>query len=66
MYANYGEKSDFDYMGSCEGNIVIMRYGKIYRGTKVRQNTHMHIHTNTHTYTHVNTILSSFFNIYTE
>jgi len=36
MYANYGEKSDFDYLGSCEGNIVIMRYGKIYRGTKVR------------------------------
>ena len=39
VYANFGETSDFEELKkkgvSCEGNIVIMRYGKIFRGIKV-------------------------------
>lgn len=39
VYANYGRKSDFDALKkagiSCEGKVVLMRYGKIYRGNKV-------------------------------
>lgn len=39
MYANYGRKEDFDHIynitANCSGYIVIMRYGKIYRGNKV-------------------------------
>ena len=40
MYVNYGRKSDFkklkdNYKVNCTGKIVIVRYGKIYRGRKV-------------------------------
>lgn len=39
VYANFGEESDFmeleDKNVSCKGKIVIMRYGRIFRGTKV-------------------------------
>ncbi len=39
MYANYGRKEDFDYLASkkitVRGNIVIARYGAIFRGNIV-------------------------------
>ena len=39
MYANYGTVEDFEELEkrnlSCIGKIVIMRYGKIFRGNKV-------------------------------
>lgn len=39
VFANYGQKSDFEALEnagvSCEGKVVLMRYGKIYRGNKV-------------------------------
>ena len=41
VYANFGEESDFELLQrkgvSCTRCIVIMRYGRIYRGIKVRQ-----------------------------
>lgn len=41
MYVNYGRDEDFKYVTdvvniNVTGNIVIARYGKIYRGDKVR------------------------------
>ncbi|XP_046848133.1 putative N-acetylated-alpha-linked acidic dipeptidase [Xenia sp. Carnegie-2017] len=40
IYVNYGTDLDFDYLRrndlSCEGKIVIVRYGKNFRGDKVR------------------------------
>lgn len=39
MYANYGRDEDFDELKrlgvNCTGKIVIMRYGKVGRSTKV-------------------------------
>lgn len=39
MYANYGREKDFEALEklgvNCSGKIVIMRYGKIGRATKV-------------------------------
>ena len=40
VYVNYGTKDDFKmlkdtYKVNCTGKIVIVRYGKIYRGAKV-------------------------------
>ena len=39
VYANYGEKRDFDLLKErgveCKDSIIIMRYGNIYRGEKV-------------------------------
>lgn len=39
VYANYGNDEDFVELEkrniSCSGRIVIMRYGKIFRGNKV-------------------------------
>ena len=39
LYANYGTVEDFEELDkrnlSCFGKIVIMRYGKIFRGNKV-------------------------------
>ena len=39
MYANYGTVDDFRELETrnlnCTGKIVIMRYGKIFRGNKV-------------------------------
>ena len=39
MYANYGTVKDFEELEkknlTCTGKIVIMRYGKIFRGNKV-------------------------------
>ena len=39
MYANYGREKDFEALKksniSCSGKIVMMRYGKIGRATKV-------------------------------
>jgi len=39
MYANYGTVEDFEELEernlSCIGKIMIMRYGKIFRGNKV-------------------------------
>ena len=39
MYANYGTVEDFEELDkrnlNCTGKIVIMRYGKIFRGNKV-------------------------------
>jgi len=39
MYANYGTVKDFEELDkrnlSCIGKVVIMRYGKIFRGNKV-------------------------------
>ena len=43
MYANYGTVTDFQELAkrnlNCTGRIVIMRYGKIFRGNKVRINS---------------------------
>ena len=42
LYVNYGRKEDFQVLGktfgitNCKGYIVIMRFGKIFRGDKVR------------------------------
>lgn len=40
VYANFGEDSDFQLLNksgvSCQGCIVIMRYGRIYRGKMVK------------------------------
>ncbi|EMG47421.1 hypothetical protein SBY92_002879 [Candida maltosa Xu316] len=40
VYANYGTKEDFDYLKEQEvdvkGKIVVVRYGKIFRGLKVK------------------------------
>ena len=40
MYANYGTVDDFLELEKrnlkCTGKIVIMRYGKIFRGNKVK------------------------------
>ena len=45
MYANYGTVKDFRELDkrnlSCIGKIVIMRYGKIFRGNKVIFNCHL-------------------------
>ena len=39
VFANYGRTEDFEMLAqlgvSCEGKIVIVRYGEIYRGDKV-------------------------------
>lgn len=41
LYVNYGRKEDFDELknelniSDCNGFIVIMRFGKIFRGAKV-------------------------------
>lgn len=41
VYVNYGREKDFERLKelnvSVEGHIVIARYGKIFRGNKVRQ-----------------------------
>ena len=41
IYANYGDTDDFNELKaqgiSCRGRIVMMRYGKIYRGIKVKE-----------------------------
>ena len=45
LYVNYGRTEDFDVLkknfsiSNCSGYIVIMRYGKIYRGDKVSSQT---------------------------
>ena len=43
MYANYGTVKDFQKLEqrnlSCTGKIIIMRYGKIFRGNKVQNTT---------------------------
>ena len=43
MYANYGTVEDFHQLEqrnlSCTEKIVIMRYGKIFRGNKVQNTT---------------------------
>lgn len=42
MYVNYGRYEDFEelskYGVNCSGKIVIVRYGKIFRGDKVGMN----------------------------
>ena len=41
LYVNYGRREDFEFLKNnlsipdCNGKIVIMKYGKIYRGDKV-------------------------------
>ena len=41
MYVNYARAEDFQKLAalnvSCEGKILIARYGKIFRGNKVGQ-----------------------------
>ena len=45
LYVNYGRTEDFDVLkknfsiSSCSEYIIIMRFGKIYRGDKVRIQT---------------------------
>ncbi|XP_029642132.1 N-acetylated-alpha-linked acidic dipeptidase 2 isoform X2 [Octopus sinensis] len=36
LYANYGEKSDFEKLQNVNGSIVIMRYGRVHPGSKVK------------------------------
>lgn len=46
LYVNYGRTEDFEVLKKnlsipdCNGTIVIMRYGKIYRGDKVTMKDH--------------------------
>ena len=45
LYVNYGRKEDFQELkqkfgiSNCSGYIVIMRFGEIFRGDKVRNST---------------------------